>query len=66
MSLYADAKNDAALLDLDDALGTLKTALQNTSKISFLTYGIGKDNLSGLKWNLLNEEGWGILINKDE
>ncbi|KIJ48655.1 hypothetical protein M422DRAFT_247513 [Sphaerobolus stellatus SS14] len=69
MSIYADEQNDEALHRLDDSSGSLKSALataRKTSNIAFLTYGVGKDKLGSLGWNVLNEEGWGIIINKEE
>ncbi|KAK7458147.1 hypothetical protein VKT23_010055 [Stygiomarasmius scandens] len=69
MSLYADTLRDAPLLRLDDSTNSLKTALDNarkTSNVAFLTYGISMNAMGGLTWNVLNQEGWGIIINKEE
>ncbi|THU80167.1 hypothetical protein K435DRAFT_505007 [Dendrothele bispora CBS 962.96] len=69
MSLYADALRDAPLLRLDDSTNSLKTALETvrkTSNVAFLTYGIGVNAMGGLTWDVLNQEGWGIIINKEE
>jgi MORN repeat len=32
----------------------------------FLTYGHEQGHMGGLEWNVLNKEGWGIIINRAE
>ena len=31
-----------------------------------LTYGRGRGHIGGMEWNVFNEEGWGVIINKEE
>lgn len=68
-SLYADPQIDDALRLLDDADGTLMTAIagiRDSKQTGFLTFGVALNKLGELEWNSMNRDGWGILINKEE
>ena len=68
-SLYADPQIDDTLRLLDDADGTLMTAvtsIRNSKQTGFLTFGVALKKLGELEWNSMNRDGWGILINKEE
>ncbi|KAG8798333.1 hypothetical protein FRC17_007502 [Serendipita sp. 399] len=69
VSIYADPLRDATLESLDDEAGTLQRALASARKTKhgvFVTYGRSKSHIGGFEWNVLNEEGWGIIINRKE
>ncbi|KAF8710130.1 hypothetical protein AX14_013427 [Amanita brunnescens Koide BX004] len=68
-SLYADPQLDDTLKLLDDADGTLMTAItsiRHSKQTGFLTFGVALKKLGELEWNSMNRDGWGILINKEE
>ncbi|GJE92657.1 hypothetical protein PsYK624_088120 [Phanerochaete sordida] len=69
VTLFADPVLDAQLLKLDDKTASLAQALQiarASNDVAFLTYGLSRDGLARLEWNVLNQEGWGILVSQDE
>ncbi|PBK60446.1 hypothetical protein ARMSODRAFT_727433 [Armillaria solidipes] len=69
VSVYADSQLDTALLQLDDRTKSLAKALEAARRNSepvFLTYGLSADNLAQLEWSILNEDGWGIIVNRVE
>jgi hypothetical protein len=39
---------------------------RQTNSGIFLTYGRAQGHVGGLEWNMLNKEGWGVIINRDE
>ncbi|KAF8345158.1 hypothetical protein F5887DRAFT_1282888 [Amanita rubescens] len=68
-SLYADPQIDDTLRLLDDADGTLMTAIasiRDSKQTGFLTFGVALNKLGELEWNSMNRDGWGILINKED
>ncbi|KAG7090682.1 hypothetical protein E1B28_009780 [Marasmius oreades] len=69
VSVYADRLVDQELLGLDDETKLVELALKTARTEStpvFLTYGLTRNTLAQLKWNMLNQEGWGVLVNRDE
>ncbi|KAF8320498.1 hypothetical protein DL93DRAFT_2164098 [Clavulina sp. PMI_390] len=67
VTIYTDPLHENILESFDDEAGTLKSALvgaEKTKKAVFLTYGRGNTHLGGLAWNVLNNEGWGIITDK--
>ncbi|KIP04152.1 hypothetical protein PHLGIDRAFT_25750 [Phlebiopsis gigantea 11061_1 CR5-6] len=69
LSVYADPRVDEQLKKLDDSTSSVGRAL-NTARQSrtaaFLTYGLSSDGLAQLQWNVLNQDGWGVLVNQEE
>jgi len=68
-SLYADPQIDNTLRLLDDADGTLMTAIasiRDSKQTGFLTFGVALSKLGELGWNSMNRDGWGFLINKED
>lgn len=69
VSIYADAHLDKELLKLDDETKSIAHALKTARDCSspvFLTYGLTRNTLVELKWSVLNQEGWGVLVNHEE
>lgn len=44
----------------------LTTSFRSTKRAVFLTYGRSRGHIGGMEWNVLNKEGWGVIINKAE
>ena len=68
-SVYADPRGDEQLKKLDDSTSSVVRAL-NTARgsgtVAFLTYGLSNDGLVQLQWSVLNQDGWGVLVNREE
>ncbi|VDC07469.1 unnamed protein product [Peniophora sp. CBMAI 1063] len=69
MTIYADPYRDTMLHSLDDKAATLMSALQaarNSKQAVLLSYGRSSAPVGGYSWRLLNEDGWGVVVNKVE
>jgi hypothetical protein len=68
-SVYADPQVDKDLLHLDcknqSVLRALRTARAN-QETALLIFGLPQDNARELEWNVLYQDGWGVLVNKKE
>lgn len=69
LSVYADPQLDEQLRKLDDNTSSIGRALETARKnsdVAFLTYGVSSDGLVQLQWSVLNQEGWGVLVSREE
>lgn len=69
ITVFLDESLDKDLLKLDDDTKSVATALKlarDDATPVFLTFGRTRDTLSQLKWSLVNQEGWGVLVNHAE
>src|SRR6266550_4777782 len=69
-SLFMDPLIVDDFLKLDDSR-TLRTAVETTVKTkeaAFVTFGISRSRgyIRELRWDILGQEGWGVLMNRDE
>ena len=66
-SVYIDPLVESDLLILDGAKKSLAYAISTanaTKETVFLTFGVSRLNVRTLDWNVLGQEGWGILANE--
>ena len=69
-SLFIDPLVIEDFIKLDDT-PTLQTAVEATAKTkeaAFVTFGISRSRgyIRELRWDILGQEGWGVLVNRDE
>ncbi|KAF8634982.1 hypothetical protein AX17_004056 [Amanita inopinata Kibby_2008] len=69
-SIYTDSRILNNLYKLDGPNKTLKLAVDTAKEkkeTALLTFGHSRtENARGLEWKLLNHDGWGVLMNKQE
>ena len=68
-SVYLDKQLEKDLLELDDESLSVNRALQIACSDMcpvFLTYGLVRETTVKAGWNVLNQEGWGVVINREE
>lgn len=66
-SLFIDPLIIDDFVKLDDSQ-TLQTAVETTTEAAFVTFGISRSRgyIRELRWDILGQEGWGVLMNRDE
>ncbi|KAF9459247.1 hypothetical protein BDZ94DRAFT_1050947 [Collybia nuda] len=68
-SIYADPQREDDFIFLDSSKNFIRASLaavQQEKDATLLTFGLSLDSTGKPEWNTLNQEGWGIIINKQE